>query len=93
MAKPRIAVIISSTRQARFADKGEILLYDAPLAADHAAGVAIAIGAALGHCRPPGNAPEQRHRVAARSHRSGISAVMQRCCNVTQITFAGNRIG
>ncbi|HGY5903408.1 TPA: amino acid adenylation domain-containing protein, partial [Serratia marcescens] len=40
-AAPRL-VITNPAQQARFADKGEILLYDAPLAADHAAGVAIA---------------------------------------------------
>ncbi|ASM04960.1 non-ribosomal peptide synthetase [Serratia marcescens] len=40
-AAPRL-LITHPAQQARFADKGEILLYDAPLAADHAAGVAIA---------------------------------------------------
>ena len=40
-AAPRL-VITNPAQQARFADKGEILLYDAPLPADHAAGVAIA---------------------------------------------------
>ncbi|MFI8416730.1 enterobactin synthase subunit F [Serratia sp. NPDC078593] len=40
-AAPRL-IITEPAQQARFAGQGEILLYDAPLAADHAAGVAVA---------------------------------------------------